>query len=301
MVYYNYRYYNTRDGRWMGRDKWLETDSYNLYLAMMNNPVNKIDLQGNNVVIIAGGIDYQPEKQRHHDANQFNFRMAAAQKVLELMEEAPNEIYEILVETETYKLRNEGPPAGWWDAFRWHQKREYYSAVFYRKTNVIVRYINNEHELCEALSKTHTGKQRTGSTLISSFYYFGHGAVGKLGIQYPFNPSMLTWYIDISDIPRIFKKEYFSKNPFVDLQTCHSASTSKVENINKSFAEVLSAHLEGELYGINGRLDYTPVGSLGLSGTPGKPEPGTSFSEIADTKKGENPSVRHYINGKLVK
>ena len=39
--------------------------------------------------------------------------MAVAQKVLELMKEAPNEIYEILVETETYKLRNEGPPAGW--------------------------------------------------------------------------------------------------------------------------------------------------------------------------------------------
>ena len=279
----------------------MEADSYNLFQSLKNNPIDNIDSLGNNVVVIAAGIDYRPEGSRDHDNNQFNYRMAAAQQVKELMETTPDEIYEILVETETYKLRNEGEPTDWLAAYQWHRKRDYYSKIFYHKTNVIVRYINNKQELCEALEKTHTGKKRTGATLISSLYYFGHGEVGKLGIRYPFSPNMLTWYIGINDIPRIFKKKYFVKDPYVLLQTCHAASTSKEKGIKRSFAEVLSKHLEGTVDAMHGRSDYAPIGDIGLSGIPGKPKPGKTFADKVDRKENEKPKIVQFINGKLVK
>ena len=40
---------------------------------------------------------------------------------------SPDEIYEILVETETYKLRNEGEPTDWLAAYQWHRKLVWYS------------------------------------------------------------------------------------------------------------------------------------------------------------------------------
>jgi len=44
LVYYNYRYYNTQDGKWLSRD--YIRDSNNAYLALKNNSLNVIDLIG---------------------------------------------------------------------------------------------------------------------------------------------------------------------------------------------------------------------------------------------------------------
>lgn len=43
MVYYNYRHYNTRDGRWIGRDK---IEAKNLYTYIENSQLMYIDLLG---------------------------------------------------------------------------------------------------------------------------------------------------------------------------------------------------------------------------------------------------------------
>ena len=38
LVYYNYRHYNPKDGRWLGRDPMEEDTIVNIYLALRNNP-----------------------------------------------------------------------------------------------------------------------------------------------------------------------------------------------------------------------------------------------------------------------
>ncbi|MDO5471272.1 MAG: RHS repeat-associated core domain-containing protein, partial [Akkermansia sp.] len=47
LAYYNWRYYNTLDGRWNGRDTWQELSSLNLLSFCKNNVVIYIDHAGN--------------------------------------------------------------------------------------------------------------------------------------------------------------------------------------------------------------------------------------------------------------
>lgn len=47
LVYYNYRYLNPMDGRWIGRDPIKEEDGDNLYRYTSNNPVDFYDILGN--------------------------------------------------------------------------------------------------------------------------------------------------------------------------------------------------------------------------------------------------------------
>ena len=46
LVYYNYRYYNPADGRWINRDPIAEQGGWNLYAFLGNNPQNKFDALG---------------------------------------------------------------------------------------------------------------------------------------------------------------------------------------------------------------------------------------------------------------
>ena len=43
---YNYRYYNSKDSRWISRDPIAEKDSYNLYRFLSNEPLGKNDFLG---------------------------------------------------------------------------------------------------------------------------------------------------------------------------------------------------------------------------------------------------------------
>lgn len=47
LVYYNYRYLNTTDGRWISRDRIAENGGLNLYEFVRNNPVYSTDYLGN--------------------------------------------------------------------------------------------------------------------------------------------------------------------------------------------------------------------------------------------------------------
>ena len=47
LVYYNYRYYSPRMGRWINRDPIEEEDSVNLYVILQNDPMNLCDILGN--------------------------------------------------------------------------------------------------------------------------------------------------------------------------------------------------------------------------------------------------------------
>jgi len=44
LVYYNYRYYNPENGKWLKRDPIEEQGGYNLYGFVNNNPVMNSDL-----------------------------------------------------------------------------------------------------------------------------------------------------------------------------------------------------------------------------------------------------------------
>ncbi len=57
MVYYNWRYYNTRDGRWLRRDRIHEFDGFNLY-SYLKNHVHRCDYLGEFLLtsIVAGAL-----------------------------------------------------------------------------------------------------------------------------------------------------------------------------------------------------------------------------------------------------
>ena len=59
LLYYGYRYYNPRDGRWLSRDPLGEAGGINLYAFCGNDPVNRIDPLGlayGNPVLGPGGM-----------------------------------------------------------------------------------------------------------------------------------------------------------------------------------------------------------------------------------------------------
>ena len=301
LVYYNYRHYNQGYGRWTGRD--MANDAFCLYCALLNQPVMRIDELGNATVIFIGGVDAREKKLRDHDKNIHHFRMAAAMKIREIKKENPNEVIEVIMETETYELRNDEP----WRIFfldynAWHKKRNYYSSVFYNTANVFVRCINTKNrnkneELEKLISTSNNGMRRSGSTLISALYYYGHGSVGSLGPQYNFKNSPISWMIPINELKNIFKKEYFANRPYLELMTCHSASTSKKWKIQTSLAEALSRHLEGIVVGFDGRTDYEPLGY----NPPSPPKAGTSISEDVDSSGNMTVEKKTYDNGHLMK
>ncbi|WP_343028759.1 RHS repeat-associated core domain-containing protein, partial [Akkermansia muciniphila] len=45
-VYYNYRYYNPKDGRWINRDPIAEEGGWDLYGFVDNNPIDNFDIHG---------------------------------------------------------------------------------------------------------------------------------------------------------------------------------------------------------------------------------------------------------------
>ena len=50
LVYYNYRYYNPRDGRWINRDPIAEQGGWNSYSFVGNNPIDSFDINGQNAM-----------------------------------------------------------------------------------------------------------------------------------------------------------------------------------------------------------------------------------------------------------
>ena len=57
LVYYNYRYYNPQNGRWISRDPMMERPQENLYGYVGNFPSAFIDIQRKIWVCIAGVVE----------------------------------------------------------------------------------------------------------------------------------------------------------------------------------------------------------------------------------------------------
>ena len=73
-----------------------------------------------------------------------------------------------------------------------------------------------------------------------------------------------------------------------------------LRNVERSFAEVLSEHLEGVVDGMHGRADYTPIGKISISDKPSKPVPGKTFASKVDRKEDDTPRIKRFINGRLL-
>ena len=54
LVYYNYRYYNPQNGRWISRDPAKEEKTNNLYWFVRNHPSIHLTYWGDNVQICHG-------------------------------------------------------------------------------------------------------------------------------------------------------------------------------------------------------------------------------------------------------
>jgi RHS repeat-associated protein len=65
LVYYNYRYYNPADGRWINRDPIGEKGGRNLYKFLFNNGIYSIDLQGFDNYVI--GDSQEPQMSFDED------------------------------------------------------------------------------------------------------------------------------------------------------------------------------------------------------------------------------------------
>ena len=55
LVYYNYRFYNPKDGRWINRDPIAEEGGWNLYGFVDNNPIDSFDINGRSTLHGAAG------------------------------------------------------------------------------------------------------------------------------------------------------------------------------------------------------------------------------------------------------
>lgn len=56
LYYYGYRYYDPGNGRWLNRDPIEENGGVNLYGFVQNNPNQNVDVLGNSILLIVGGI-----------------------------------------------------------------------------------------------------------------------------------------------------------------------------------------------------------------------------------------------------
>lgn len=82
VVYYNYRYYNPTDGRWISRDPIDEQGGYNLYEACFNNPMTYQDSMGRKVIIISSF-----PKEQEVDLNIYGEIINSMKKEIELLKD----------------------------------------------------------------------------------------------------------------------------------------------------------------------------------------------------------------------
>lgn len=61
LVYYGYRYYSPGMGRWLNRDPIGEWGGLNLFVALLNSPINTVDAYGKRISVTFGneGDDLQ--------------------------------------------------------------------------------------------------------------------------------------------------------------------------------------------------------------------------------------------------
>lgn len=287
-----------------------ESEIANLYSYL--NATQYIDNLGNNMVIIVGGINSDPyNTDTAHDKHMSNFYMAAILKALELNSYYRNETIEIISEKASYVLRKHYmlKNRAYYDVFKSDRQTEYISDrikyIQERKDNrlVIRETYNSKEELLERLATDPQGNPRSEKSKISILYYYGHGYIGCLAPGFNGTEPTTKWSISLSDIPNLFRREYFTDDPKIGLITCHSATTSN--SVNTSFAGSLSKHLGCRVKGFDGRVDYAPTAytDMFFYPEPSKPKLGTTINSQADSKHPSEVMFDHgykVINPKVI-
>ena len=295
LIYYNWRYYNVSSGKFIHRDKLNESHGINLYNFASNSPAINIDIRGlERHVVISGGIDASGGisvlRAWTHDKNWRNFITSAILIIQKIKAKKPTATIEWMVERKSYAARDvldnalilpmpnyhgygaTYVPPSFIDPVLGQKEKEI--GTIANAENVALRWFSTLSEFTNSLQNDENGHKRGVNTnnAICTLHYFGHGMIGKLLLRphfFPWNPD------ELSVGAEVFKASYFSKNPNVYLNTCHSASTIR-KKVPKSLAEQISMAIQGYVMGYDGRIDYRPV----ADGMP--PEAGESINEDAD-------------------
>ena len=294
LVYYNWRYYNTQDGKWLSRDLLGEYAADNLY-SMAKNSLIYLDLLGLNAVIVSGGINTDLDKDGDHDKNWRNY-ISSAKKRFEEITENCNSNKEWVVNEPSYINRAKYDMSNYsinpssitslipeWipTAAKTFAKNLYFSVsdssilknyvpVYNDRSyineikrtaktlGVTLRWYKSRREFLNILHTQSNGKSRTGNSKIGYFAYFGHGYIGKLAIIFD-KEEIKREYVYASD----FSLNDFKYNSYIDLSTCHSASRSIDNPRHQSIAQEISSQLYARVLGYDGRASYYDVAEDG--------------------------------------
>ncbi|MBR5214171.1 MAG: RHS repeat-associated core domain-containing protein, partial [Akkermansia sp.] len=296
LVYYNYRYYNACNGRWLSKDPLGEYTGENLYSMVMNSLMDTIDLLGLNAVIVSGGINTDLDRDRDHDKNWRNYITSAKMRFEEISENCgsnkewivnePSYIKRAEYDMSKYSLNPNAiaktivpewiPVEG-----KVFLKNAYlfvseliipdnYVPVYNNKSyidtikriaktiGVNLRWYKSRQEFLNILHTQSNGKARIGNSKIGYFAYFGHGYIGKLAIIFD-KEEINREYIFASD----FSLKDFKYLSYIDLSTCHSASRPVDNPRQQSIAQEISKQLYARVLGYDGRASYYDVAKNG--------------------------------------
>ena len=328
LVYYNWRYYNTQNGRWLKMDPIGIRAEKNMYSFLANDFMSAIDLLGLNAVVVSGGINTNTENDEDHDKNWRNFIDAAKIKFGMIRNNCNGE-KEWIVNKNSYIIRSEfdhfkeasytstlspynqaliptfnpsftnySDPisTGVIDSAQYAIKYKglYVSIIerIARELGVTLRWYSTKVEFLKLLATQPNGKRRMGGTKITQLAYYGHGYIGKLCIVYGGGGNIDEETVTANDFPT----DIFNKDSLIELFTCHSAS-KYINLTQKSIAEELYDRFGGVVVGFNGRVDYAPVakGHHPIGGTTVSKEAEVDVTLLDKKKSNDNPYFNHYL------
>jgi RHS repeat-associated protein len=175
LLYYGYRYYDPKSGRWLSKDPLAEIGSLNLYSFLLNDGVNAIDRLGLDGLVVAGGVSVNDPDR--HDKFAWNFLNSSARRAKALVQEYRNnprkykdaKVY-LIMYTPSYERRAqaEGRPLDYFLKFmQTAAARDGWTLVT----------ITSAAELTHHFNKSKTRE-------VTSIDYFGHSNADKLFLEY---------------------------------------------------------------------------------------------------------------------
>jgi len=257
LSYYGYRYYDPVTGRWPSRDPIDERGGINLYGFVGNSGVNYVDRLGLNIVIVSGGINTDTITNELHDNNWANFITAARTRIKFLKENMKtDEVIEWHVQESSLEARvmldRKKHPVRLFNRFPGHYRDEVKRIA--GELGVELRWYQNKLDFGLQINYAPDWTVREGDSLITQFYFYGHGGAGELRLQYQ-NPDT---YITNKDIVGgLLLRSSFNKNCVCVSWACNTGTPT--DGGGDSFQDSWKSYFGFTIKGVYGRTDYGPT------------------------------------------